>query len=52
MIRNKICNFITLYRLPSQTKDKFEILFKDLDIINKSPFLTVVLGDFNTRSKI
>ena len=51
-IGDKTCNFISLYRSPSQTKDEFENLIKNLEInlehiANKSPFLIVVLGDFN-----
>ena len=51
-IGDKTCNFISLYRSPTQTKDEFENLIKNLEInlehiANKSPFLIVVLGDFN-----
>ena len=50
-IGNKTCNFVSLYRSPSQTKDEFENFIKNLEInlehiANKSPFL---LGDFNAR---
>ena len=50
-ICNKTCNFVSLYRSPSQTKDEFENFIKNLEInlehiANKRPFL---LGDFNTR---
>ena len=53
-IGSKICNFVSLYRSPSQTKDEFENFIKNLElnlehIANKSPFLIVVLGDFNAR---
>ena len=51
---DKTCNFVSLYRSPSQTKDKFENFIKNLElnlehITNKSPFLIVVLRDFNGR---
>ena len=55
-IRDKTCNFISLYRSPSQTKDEFENFIKNLElnlvhIANKSPFLIVVLEDFNARKR-
>ena len=52
----KICNFITLYRSPSQNQDDF-LAFKDNLEMNletlaqRNPFLTVVIGDFNVKSK-
>ena len=52
-IGDKIYNFVSLYGSPSQTKDGFENVFKNLELnlehINKSQFLIVVLGDFNAR---
>ena len=50
----KICNFISLYRLPSQLSDTFEDFEDNLKlnlnkITNKSPYLLVVLGDFNVK---
>ena len=50
----KIWNFASLYRSPSQTKDEFGSLIKNLELYlqhseNESPFLIVVLGDFNAR---
>ena len=55
-ITDKICNFIYLYRSPSQSKDKFESFadnFKlNLDsIVHKNPCLIVVLGGFNAQTK-
>ena len=55
-IGNKICNFITLYRSPSQNQDNF-LAFKDNLEMNletleqRNPFLTVAIGDFNAKSK-
>ena len=54
-IGNKLCSFITLYRLPNQTYDDF-VLFLDnfeltLDTLaQKNPFAMVALGDFNATS--
>ena len=53
-IGNKTCNFASLYRFPSQTKDEFENFIKTLElnlehIANKSLFLFVVLCDFSAR---
>ena len=51
----KLCNFISLYRSPTQSSDSFEKFADNLQlsldkISNQNPFLTVVLGDFNTKS--
>ena len=51
----KICNFISLYRSPSQSSDTFEDFTDNLElnldkIANISPYLLVVLGDFNVKS--
>ena len=51
----KICNFISLYRSPSQLPDTFEDFADNLElnldqIANKSPYLFAVLGDFNVKS--
>ena len=50
----KICNFISLYRSPSQSSDTFEDFADNLElnldkIANKSPYLLVALGDFNVK---
>ena len=55
LIGGKSCNFIFLYRSPSQSSDSFEEFADNLQlsldkISNQNPFLTVVLGDFNTKS--
>ena len=54
MISNKLCNFISLYRSPSQSSDEFENFVYNLDLTlealtQKNPFLTVIIGDFNTK---
>ena len=51
MISNKLCNFISLYRPPSQSSDEFENFVCNLDLTlealtQKNPFLTVIIGDF------
>ena len=55
LICGKTCNFISLYRSPSQSSDSFKEFADNLQlsldkISNQNPFLTVVLGDFNTKS--
>ena len=54
LIGEKSCNFISLYRSPSQSSNSFEefadTLQLSLDkISNQNLFFTVVLGDFNTK---
>ena len=51
-IADKTCNFISLYRSPSQSKDEFESFADNLElnldsIALRNPYLIVVLGDFN-----
>ena len=48
---NKLCRFVSLYRLPSQSQDDFEAFVNNfelnLDVVAaNNTFLTVVLGDF------
>ena len=55
-IADKICNFISLYRSPSQSKDEFESFADNLElnvdsIALRNPYLIVVLGDFNAQTK-
>ena len=54
MISNKLCNFVSLYRSPSQSSDEFENFVYNLDLTlealtQKNPFLTVIIGDFNAK---
>ena len=56
MIGNKTCNFTSLNRSPSQTKDDFENFIKNFEpnlrhIANTSTFLIVVLSDLDATSK-
>ena len=54
-IGDKVCNFISLYRSPSQTLDDFGTFSKIFElnlekIVHSNPFLVVVIGDFNVKS--
>ena len=54
LIANKLCNFISLYRSPSQPIDIFDHLTDNLEltpdeVANHKPFLIVALGDFNVK---
>ena len=56
-IGEKLCNFVALYRSPTQSQDEFETFAKNLElnlhaISANNPFLTVVLGDFNAKSNL
>ena len=49
-IRRKTCNFVCLYRYPSQNNDQFETFLENLNlnldqILQKTSFVTVALGD-------
>ena len=55
MVGDKLCNFIALYRSPSQSQDLSESFKENLELNLKSavqndPFLVVFLGDFNAKS--
>ena len=55
IIGDKVCNFISLYRFPSQTLDDFETFSKNFELnletmVHRNPFLVVVIGDFNAKS--
>ena len=50
-----LCNFIFLYRSPSQSQDEFETFSENLErnldrLFQNNPFLVVVLVDFNVES--
>ena len=54
-LKRKTIVLSTLYRSPSQTADEFESFMKNFEVnlnsmMSKKPFLTCVLGDFNTKS--
>ena len=53
-IGDKTCNFLSLYRSPSQSQD-FETFTENLELnlenlVQKDPFLVVAMGDFNAKS--
>ena len=55
-IGNKVCHFIHLYRSPSQTQDEFQTFKSNLNLnihtlLCSNAFLTVMIGDFNAKSK-
>ena len=55
MVGDKLCNFIALYRSPSQSQDLFESFKENLELnlesaVQNNPFLVVLLGDFNAKS--
>ena len=54
IISDKACNFLSLYRSPSQSQD-FETFTEDLELnlenlVQKNPFLVVAMGYFNAKS--
>ena len=55
MVGDKLCNFIALYRSPSQSQDQFQSFKENVELnlesaVQNNPFLAVVLGDFNAKS--
>ena len=55
MVGEKLCNFIALYRSPSQLQDLFESLKENLElnlesVVQNNPFLVVLLNNFNVKS--
>ena len=51
---NKLCNFIVLYRSPSQSQNTFESFIDNLELnidttAAKNPYLIGSLGDFNSN---
>ena len=55
-VDSKLCNTICLYRSPNQHIEEFETFVKHPDfnlefIFNKNSYLTVVIGDFNAKSR-
>ena len=56
MIGDKQCNFVALYRSPSENQDEFESFSQNLKItLDKlaldNLFMLVVIGDLNANSK-
>ena len=56
IIGDRLCTFVALYILPSQSQVNFEPLFDNFELnletlSQKNPFLLVAIGDFNVKSK-
>ena len=54
-IGDKICNFLALYRSPSQSQDDFETFADNFEmtlelLAQKNPFLLTAIDDFNAKS--
>ena len=54
-IGDKTCNFVVLYRSPSQSQDVFESFCENFErtldnLAQNNPFLLVAIGDFNAKS--
>ena len=54
-IASKICRFMQLYRSPSQKQDEFQAFKSSLEmnldaLSTNNPFLTIMIGDFNSKS--
>ena len=54
-IGDKICNFVALYRSPSQSQDYFETFADNFDmrleiLARKNSFLITTIADFNAKS--
>ena len=52
---NKICNFVALFRSPTQSQDNFETFADSFEmtlelLAQKNPFLLTAVGDFNAIS--
>ena len=55
-IGNQVCRFIHLYRSLSKTQEEFQTFIPNLKLsldalLRGNPFLTVMISDFNARSK-
>ena len=52
-IGNKVCRFIHLFRPPNQTQVEFQMFKSNLKplLFKSNPFFTVMIGDFNAKSK-
>ena len=56
-IKDKRCNFISLYRASNQCLDYFESFINNLElnlnsVMVNNPFLTGILGSFNVKSSL
>ena len=51
----KVCNFLCLYKSPSQTRETFKVFADNLELsvdtlTNNNPFLIVAISDFNAKT--
>ena len=56
-IKDKLCNFITLYHSHNKCEDNFESFINNLEynldsVMLNNLFLTAILGDFNAKSSL
>ena len=56
-IKDKLCNFITLYHSPNKCQDKFESFVNNFElnldsVMVNNPFLAVVFGDFHAKTSL
>ena len=52
MIGDKQCNFVALYRSPSQNQNELDYFPKRLEMLAlKNPFALVAIGNLNAKSK-
>ena len=54
-LRDKICEFFSLYYYPNQSKDDFENFCDNFELtlaalLAANPFLIIVIGDFDAKS--
>ena len=55
-VDGKLFNLICLYRSPNQNMEELEMFVKNLElnlefIFSKNPYLSVVIGNFNAKSR-
>ena len=55
MLDDKLCNFIALFRSPSQSQDQFEFFKENLElnlesVVKNNPFLVALIGAFRVKS--
>ena len=53
-IGEKTCNFLSLYRFPSQSQDNFETFTENLELnlenlVQRKLLVDVTIGDFNVK---
>ena len=56
-VYRKQCNITLIHRSPSQLSEEFDTFLSNFEflldyIANRNPFVSIIIGDFNTRSKL